>query len=135
MISYIDSAAAITPEQLNGFFHHWMNQPAPDALLRMLRGSTHVVLAVDDATTRVEGYITAISDGVSCAYIPHLEVREGLHGQGIGSELVRRMLEQLRQLYMIDLMCDPDVQPFYARLGFRHSTGMVIRNYDRQQCD
>jgi hypothetical protein len=33
---------------------------------------------------------------------------------------------------MIDLLCDPDVQPFYGRLGMRPATGMLIRNYDRQ---
>ena len=38
-------------------------------------------------------------------------------GQGIGSELVRRMLDTLKAIYMIDLICDPDVQPFYERLG------------------
>ena len=83
----------------------------------------------------VIGYITAITDGVSAAYIPHLEVRPSWQGQGIGSELVRRMLAQLRHLYMIDLMCDDELQPFYERLGFRPWTGMLIRNYDRQACD
>jgi hypothetical protein len=33
---------------------------------------------------------------------------------------------------MIDLMCDPAVQPFYERLGMRPVIGMVVRNYDRQ---
>jgi ribosomal protein S18 acetylase RimI-like enzyme len=83
----------------------------------------------------VVGFITAISDGVSAAYIPHLEVLPAYQGRGIGSELVRRMLARLRGLYMIDLTCDPDVQPFYARLGMRPSTGMLVRNYDRQACE
>jgi predicted N-acetyltransferase YhbS len=54
------------------------------------------------------------------------------HGPGIGSELVRRMLRRLDELYAIDLMADPDVHPFYERLGFSRATGMVIRNYARQ---
>jgi predicted N-acetyltransferase YhbS len=81
------------------------------------------------------GLITAISDGVSAAYIPHLEVIDTMQGQGIGSELVRRMVAKLRALYMVDLVCDPELQPFYERLGFRPLTAMVIRNYDRQRCD
>ena len=91
-----------------------------------------MLLARDDATGAVVGFITAISDGVSCAYIPHLEVLPAYQGSGIGSELVRRMLERLRQIYMIDLICDTDVQPFYARLGMQPYTGMILRNYDRQ---
>jgi GNAT superfamily N-acetyltransferase len=132
MISYTDSIQDISAEHLYGFFVGWPNPPAPATHLRILAGSTAVVLARDDATGRVVGFITAISDGVSCAYIPHLEVLPDYHGQGIGSELVRRMLARLRHLYMIDLICDADVQPFYERLGLQPYTGMVLRNYDRQ---
>lgn len=135
MITYIDSTERITASQLQGFFAEWPDPPSPQSLLRIFKGSDEIVLAVDSEAQRVVGYITAISDGVSCAYIPHLEVLEGRRGEGIGSELVRRMLAKLRHLYMIDLMCDPDVQPFYERLGLRTSTGMIIRNYDRQRCD
>ena len=78
------------------------------------------------------GFITAVSDGISCAYIPHLEVLPTYQGQGIGTALLRRMLERLHYLYMIDLVCDPDLQPFYERAGMRAVVGMVMRNYDRQ---
>ena len=135
MIHYTDTTAGMTPDHLQGFFTHWANPPTAEALLRILQGSDYIVLAIDSDANRVVGYITAITDGVSCAYIPHLEVFEGLRGQGIGQELVRRMLEKLNHLYMIDLMCDPELQPFYEKLGFRRSTGMLIRNYVRQRCD
>ena len=135
MLNYLESTEDITVEQLQGFFEGWPYPPSPEALLRILNGSAEIVLAFDPQEQRVVGYITAISDGVSCAYIPHLEVLAARRGQGIGTELVRRMLHKLRHLYMIDLMCDPDVQPFYARLGLHPSTGMVVRNFDRQRCD
>ncbi len=131
MVTYTDSIADITPAQLQGFFVGWPNPPAPATHLRILAGSYAMVLARDESGA-VVGFITAISDGVSCAYIPHLEVLPAYQGQGIGSELVRRMLARLRQLYMVDLICDEDVQPFYERLGLRRYTGMVLRNYDRQ---
>jgi len=132
MIAYADSTDGISLDNLRGFFVGWPNPPAPETHLRILNGSDAVVLARDDATGAVVGFITAISDGVSCAYIPHLEVLPDYQGRGIGSELARRMLEKVSRLYMIDLLCDPDVQPFYARLGMRPATGMLIRNYDRQ---
>ena len=132
MISYHDHIEDISPAQLAGFFVGWPNPPSPATHLRILVGSYAVLLARDDATGAVVGFITAISDGVSCAYIPHLEVLPAYQGRGIGSELVRRMLERLRQIYMIDLICDADVQPFYARLGMQPYTGMILRNYDRQ---
>lgn len=134
MVTYLDAVDGITETQLHGFFAGWGNPPSSPALLWILQGSDYVVLAHAEETGNIIGYITAISDGVSCAYIPHLEVHSDWRGHGIGSELVRRLLEKLRHLYMIDLMCDPDVMPFYERLGFQRYSGMLIRHYDRQAC-
>jgi ribosomal protein S18 acetylase RimI-like enzyme len=131
-ITYRDTAEGMASSQLRGFFVGWPNPPSPETHLRILAHSDAIVLAVDEETGRVAGFITAITDHESAAYIPHLEVLPAFQGQGIGSELVRRMVERLRELYMIDLLCDEDVQPFYARLGFRHATGMCIRNYGNQ---
>lgn len=135
MITYTDTLDGIHSDDLDGgFFVGWPNPPSPDAHYRILASSAAIVVARDDAG-KVVGFITAISDGVSCAYIPHLEVLPAYQGQSIGSELVRLLLDRLRYLYMIDLMCDPDVQPFYERLGMRRGSGMFIRNYDRQACE
>jgi len=132
MIIYTDSLADVTTEHLQGgFFVGWPSPPSPTTHYRILANSAAIVLArIADGT--VVGFITAVSDHVSCAYIPHLEVLPAYQGQGIGSELVRQMLEKLRYLYMIDLVCDPPLQPFYERFGMQPVVGMVLRNYDRQ---
>lgn len=106
MIRYQDSLDGIGVEDVEGgFFDGWPNPPSAENHLRILKGSSHVVLALGD-DGRVIGFITVISDGVSCAYIPHLEVRRECRGQGIGKELTQRMVAKLRDLYMIDLCCD-----------------------------
>lgn len=134
MIEYRDSLDGIDAGKLTGFFVDWgwPNPPSTETHLRLLHNSDHVLLAIDTDTSQVAGYITAISDGVLSAYIPLLEVLNAYQGRGIGSELVRRMLEKLSHLYMIDLLCDEDVQPFYERLGMVPAPGMMIRNYKRQ---
>ncbi len=77
---------------------------------------------------RVIGFATAISDGVMSAFIPLLEVLPEYQHQGIGAELIRRLLDQLDDLYMIDLCCDADLEPFYSTLGFQVlDRGMGIR--------
>jgi ribosomal protein S18 acetylase RimI-like enzyme len=77
----------------------------------------------------VVGFVTAISDGVLSAYIPLLEVLPEYQGRGIGAELVRRLLDRLGGLYMVDLCCDEDVVGFYERLGLaRWDAGMGLRN-------
>ena len=132
MISYTDLTAGISPERLQNFFEGWPKQPSPETHLRMLRACDHVVLAVDDETGNVVGFVSAISDGILSAYIPFLEVLPAYRRQGIGSELLRRMLEKLEGLYMIDLTCDRELQPFYARLGMKPAFGMMSRNYEKQ---
>lgn len=76
--------------------------------------------------------MTAITDGILTAYVPLLEVLPDYQGMGIGSELARRMLARWAHLYAIDLLCDPDLQPFYARLGMRPASGMLLRHYANQ---
>jgi ribosomal protein S18 acetylase RimI-like enzyme len=133
MIEYRAAPGGVTPDMLIGFFVDWPNPPSPEKHLRILKHSDAIVLAVDEDAEQVAGFITAITDHVLCAYIPLLEVLPDYQGRGIGTELVRRMVEQLDGIYMIDLFCDPEVQPFYDRAGFRRaSAGMCIRNYDRQ---
>jgi ribosomal protein S18 acetylase RimI-like enzyme len=96
----------------------------------MLKGSDAIVLAADDPN--VVGFVTGISDGVVTASIPLLEVLPAYRGKGIGSELMRRMLEKLRHLYGVDLVCDAELQPFYQRFGLRPYTAMIYRNYTAQ---
>lgn len=132
MIEYRDSLEGIRPSHLGGFFDGWPNPPSAHTHLRLLHASDVVLLAWDNRAQRVVGFITALTDGVLAAYIPLLEVLPAYQRQGIGSELVRRLLEQLKDIYMIDLLCDSSVQPFYARLGLRPATGMMQRNYDHQ---
>src|SRR3954452_21583622 len=104
------------PRHLEGFFVGWPKRPAAERHLEILRGSAAVVLARD--AENVVGFVNAISDGVLSAYIALLEVLPDYQGLGIGSELVRRLVDRLRGLYMIDLCCDAELEPFYRRLGF-----------------
>ncbi len=130
-ISYKADCAGLTPEQLQDFFQGWPNPPSPDTHLRLLQKSDYIFLAVTD-TGEVVGFITAITDGVLSAYIPLLEVLPEYQNRGIGQELVRLMLERLTSYYMVDLLCDSSLQPFYTRIGMRPATGMMIRNYENQ---
>ena len=131
MIDYRADLNGLSADQLADFFEGWPNPPSPETHLRILHGSDHVVLALDVETDRVVGFIASVTDGVLSAYIPLLEVLRDYRDRGIGSELMRRMLIRLDGLYMVDLLCDPKLQPFYARFGMRPATGMMIRNVVR----
>ena len=66
------------------------------------------------------------------AFLEHLYVLPEYQGQGIGQHLVEKMLEQLDNIYMIDLYCDEHLIPYYEKFGMFQSTGMVKRNYKMQ---
>jgi ribosomal protein S18 acetylase RimI-like enzyme len=131
-ITYTSDADGVTLEQLRGFFEGWPKAPSRETHLRILRGSDEVVLAIDDDSGAVVGFVTAVTDGVLSAYIPLLEVLPAYRGRGIARELVARLLEALRGYYMIDLVCDEALTGFYERLGFRRMSAMAIRDYDAQ---
>ncbi|MBW2621322.1 MAG: GNAT family N-acetyltransferase [Deltaproteobacteria bacterium] len=84
------------------------------------------------AQEKVMGFVTAISDGILSACIPLLEVLPEYQSQGIGLELMKRIIAEYKDFYMMDLTCGPETQPFYTRLGMAPATGMMIRRYDRQ---
>jgi len=123
----------LTADMLSaGFFEGWPSAPDAATHLRMLCGSYEAIVAIDRETGKVVGFINAISDGVLAAYIPLLEVLPTHRGHGIGRELVRRMMERLAELYMIDVVCDESVLPFYEALGFHAGRSAMHRNYARQ---
>jgi GNAT superfamily N-acetyltransferase len=130
MIRYSDTIEGISPDSIRGFFSGWAKPPSPARHLAILRGSYRVVLALEDE--RVVGFVAALSDGVLCAHVSLLEVLPEYRGQGVGTELVRRVINALSDLYAIDVLCDPELQAFYERLGLRRAVGMMARRYEHQ---
>ena len=126
-IEYTTSLDGVAPEHLSGFFERWPNPPSSERHLGLLRGSYRVVLARESGSSQVVGFVNAISDGVLYAFVPLLEVLPSHRGRGIGSGLIHRLLEELEDFYAVDLMCDPELQPFYERFGMQRAVGMIIR--------
>jgi ribosomal protein S18 acetylase RimI-like enzyme len=127
-IRYATVLDGLGTADLVGFWVGWPTPPSPAVHLELLAGSEAIVLAIDDAAGgRVVGFVNAVGDGVLSAYIPCLEVLPAYQGRGIGSALVRRILDRLGDRYMVDLICDDDVMPFYERLGMSRYGGMILR--------
>lgn len=132
MMIYTNSLDNISSDMLQGFFVDWPNPPSPKTHLQLLKNSNKVVLALDKEKNQVVGFITAISDGVLSAYIPLLEVLPEYKSKGIGKDLVKRMLHELEDIYMVDLCCDDDLVAYYEQLDMKQTNGMIVRNYTMQ---
>jgi len=131
-ISFTSSLDGISESELQGFFIGWQKPPTSSKHLQLLQNSTHFILAIDTQSKKVVGFITSITDKTLAAYIPFLEVLPEYQNKGIGKELAVRMLKLLENYYMIDLLCDSEIQTFYEKLGMKKETGMMLRNYDQQ---
>lgn len=132
MIKYTDSLQKYSPEDLEGFFVGWPNPPSQQKHYKILQNSYCYFLAIDSSTKDIIGFINAISDGILSAYIPLLEVRPAYQNRGIATKLVHLLTHKLENFYMLDVICDKNLESFYEKNGFIKQSGMVIRNYDFQ---
>ena len=132
MINYRNNIDGITPQMLKGFFVGWTRKPSSEKLLEIIKNSDYIILAFDTDKDKVVGLINAISDGELSAYIPLLEVLPEYQRQGIGKELVNKMLIGLKDYYMIDLCCDERLVKFYRRFGMKKMPAMSVRNFQNQ---
>ncbi|MCL2671752.1 MAG: GNAT family N-acetyltransferase [Clostridiales bacterium] len=132
-IEYTKDLSGISEDMLDGgFFVGWPNPPNKATHMKILRNAYCAVLAVDRSCGKVVGFVNAISDGVLAAYVPLLEVLPDYQGQGIGSELIKRILEELGDIYMVDICHDEELAPYYARFGAYPSPASLFRNFDAQ---
>ncbi|WAL40580.1 GNAT family N-acetyltransferase [Brevibacterium sp. BRM-1] len=125
MITYETAQHAVHPAQAEGFFVGWPAPPTPEMLVRVMDASHRRVWALECG--RPVGLANAISDGLLTAFIPWLEVLPSHQGRGIGSELLRRLVAELDDMYSIDLTCDEDLVPFYTARGFTGLAGAGVR--------
>ena len=72
------------------------------------------------------GFACALSDGAYRALIYDVVVDETWRGQGVGRELVGRLLEQLSAVEEVRLFCGAELVPFYAGMEFRLDAGPVM---------
>ena len=129
MVEYRDDVSSLTADRLRGgFFEGWPDPPTTEGHLRHLRGCEAVLFATDPASGDVVGFVSVLGDGGTVAFISLLEVLPAWRGRGIGSELVRRVLDRYRDRYAIDLVCDDGVVPFYERLGGTPGRAILWRN-------
>lgn len=125
-IHYRQGLEGVSAQDLEGFCSGWPSPLDGGRLLEVLRSSTHVWLAFDGQV--VVGFANALSDGRLSAFVPMIEVREEYQRNGIGATLMGRMLATLETVYSVDLVCDPDVAPFYDRCGAVRLVGCGWRN-------
>ena len=78
------------------------------------------------------GYIDCVSNGVTDSYIQDLMVHPDYQRRGIGTELMTIMINYLKQkhIYMISVVFEENLKPFYEKFGFFNMLCGQIETYD-----
>ena len=130
LIIYTTQLTNLEEVQIEGFFAGWQNKPTNQTLLQILSNASYKVVAIDKNAKKMVGFIYAISDNTISAYIPLLEVLPEYQKKGIGKELIVRILDMLKDFYMIDLSCDANLVTYYEKFHFQKGISMLKRNYN-----
>ena len=81
---------------------------------------------------RLIGYVDSVSNGVTDAYIQDLMVAPDYQGQGIGTELMNRLIKRLKEnhIYMITVVFDEKLRSFYEKFGFYTMLSGQMQTYE-----
>ncbi len=68
--------------------------------------------------------------GARVGRVEEVVVKKEYRGRGIGTEIVRALLEEARRrrVYKVELACEEELEGFYGRLGFKRS-GISMKLY------
>ena len=78
------------------------------------------------------GFIDCVSNGVTDAYIQDLMVHPDYQGRGIGTDLMKKMIDYLKKkhIYMISVVFEEKLKPFYEKFGFSSKLSGQMETYD-----
>ena len=92
-------------EQLQGLLRQtgWANQRSIEGIQEMLQGTPLTLGAWEG--DRLVGFARVITDGIYRALIDDVVVEESKRGTGIGSKLMRQLIERLTEVEEVFLHC------------------------------
>lgn len=99
--------------------NEWSSAQKPKLLHKALLASHSLFTAWNGR--RLVGLCNAISDGYLVVYYPHLLVLPEYQGQGIGTELVRRLMARYAGFHQHMLVADGRALDFYRKCGFERA--------------
>lgn len=125
-IAWTDDLAAVDWHELSALYRIApLGNKTPADLALVFGNSMFRAFAYDEG--RLVGAGRVLADGRDCAYLCDVAVHPDHQGQGLGREIIERLLVRCRSHRKIILYAVPGKEGFYKRLGFRRmTTAMAI---------
>jgi predicted GNAT family N-acyltransferase len=101
----------------------WMADRTPDDVVQLLEHSDLVVALTHHE--RLVGFARVLTDYTYVALILDVIVDESHRGAGLGAALMDAVVDhpRLADVRSLELVCQPDLMPFYRRWGFTDQVG------------
>jgi GNAT superfamily N-acetyltransferase len=125
------------PQLMRMFADQWWTQHRTIEQARaVIRASSVVLTAVDREGDDLVGFTRVLTDGVFVAVILDVMVAAPWRGLGAGALLMDAITAHpvLHDVESLELVCQPDLVPFYARWGFTDQVGSsrLMRRTERE---
>jgi len=128
--SDVDVRHAIEPERLPQLLElyaaEWWTEGRTVAdVSRMLAASDLVVALVHRPSDRLVGFARVLSDDTYVALVLDVIVANSARRAGLGGLLMDAIVShpRLAVVQSLELVCQPDLMPFYRRWGFTEQVG------------
>jgi ribosomal protein S18 acetylase RimI-like enzyme len=119
MVITYKSGDRIEPHELAELFKSsGINRPVDDLprLKKMLDNANLLVTAWDGE--KLVGVARGLSDFGYCCYLSDLAVHKDYQEQGIGQDLVNKVLELIGEESILLLLSSPNAMDYYPKIGF-----------------
>jgi predicted GNAT family N-acyltransferase len=103
----------------------WMTDRTPADVRHLLDHSDLVIAVTHHPTNRLVGFARVLTDYAYVALILAVIVAEPHRGTGAGAVLLNAVVTHpaLADVRSLELVCQPDLVPFYRRWGFTTEVG------------
>ena len=103
----------------------WMADRTAVDVAQMLRESDLVLTFVHEPTDQLAGFTRILTDYTYLAMVLDVVVSDTFRGSGLGAALMDAVVQRprLAGVRSIELVCQPDLVPFYRRWGFTDRVG------------
>jgi GNAT superfamily N-acetyltransferase len=103
----------------------WAAGRTTSEVRQMLAASDLVLALVHRPSGRLVGFARVITDEVYLAVVLDVIVAAGSRGSGLGAMLMDAIVghPRLAAVRSIELVCQPELMPFYRRCGFTEQVG------------
>lgn len=103
----------------------WSRRRTKADVARLLAGSDLTVAVVATGTDSLAAFARVLTDGACLALVLDVIVAPEHRGRGVGRLLVDGVLAHpaLRDVVSVELVCQPEFVPFYAKWGFSDEVG------------